>query len=272
MPIKRFVLHGTLAAFALLSLRPLHGQFPPANIETSIQISGHFTDVAKYLKPWETNFYYFTALTVPDGWSLSVTNVDNSKDWGWLRSDGTNIYSLVTDVGDLPAGGANAYRIYGYVYPGEYAFPESPDSVDTFPPWVAFHLSPQMIQHFQHDGIIQMPCPWANARYSVLDYGCKWIVETSEDDQVVRSINIVRDTNLDLKTGEDEFRRTDLDYPFDLSTRNDLRMMLRVRKGIPNGFTNFSYECSSVYNTNNVLIPENVQVLTFWPDFKIQTA
>lgn len=75
-----------------------------------------------------------------------------------MRYDGTNIYVLITDAGNLPPGYTN--NIYGYVDHGRFYLPEDQDSVHLFLPWMAFHLLPQMIQDSEHNGVIEMPWPW----------------------------------------------------------------------------------------------------------------
>ena len=109
-----------------------------------------------------------------------------------------------------------------------------------FSPWIAFHLSPQMIQHsFEHNGVIDMPWPGGNPRSTPGCYGCKWILESSESGQIIQRIDLVRDSALDLKTAEDELRRATLDYPFTISGRDYRDFILdqvKYRKEVPNGF------------------------------------
>jgi hypothetical protein len=44
--------------------------------------------------------------------------------------------------------------------------------------------------------------------------------------------------------------------------------MLKIRKGIPNGFIEYSYECTEVCHTNNLAIPSAAQFIAFWPNYK----
>lgn len=187
-----------------------------------------------------------------------------------MRYDGTNIYALATYKGNQPPGYTNVFEVYGYVFPGQFYAPEVQDSVHLFLPWIAFHLSPQMVQHsFEHNGVIEMPWPWGNPRFSPGGYGYKWILESSENDQVIQKIDIVRDSALDLKTKQDELCRTTLDYPFTLSDRNFLLLQLEYRKGVPDGFVRCSYECTEVFHTNELSIPSATQFIEFYPTFKI---
>jgi hypothetical protein len=243
-------------AFGIGSIHRASGQ-SFTNEEKNLQISGHYTEVFKHTSPWETNNFHFVALTASDGWSISATNDNNSRDWGLMRYDGTNIYTLITDVGDLPPGvKKNPFEVYGFVFPGQFYVPDNQDSTHLFLPWMAFHLTPQMIQHsFERNGVIEMPCPWGNSRYSLFDYGFKWVLKSFDDNRIIQQIDIVRDPALDLKTDEDELRRSIHDYPFEISSRNDVLEMLNLRKGIPNGFLQYSYECTEVYHTNDLSIP-----------------
>jgi hypothetical protein len=183
-----------------------------------------------------------------------------------MRYDETNIYTLVTDVGELPPNHTNAFEVYGYVYPGQFYVPEFQDSVHLFLPWLALHFSSQMIQDSsEHNGVIEMPWPWGNSRYSLSGYGYKWIIKSNENNQIIQQIDIVRDSTLDLKTEEDELRRSMLEYPFSISSRESILKMLQFRKDVPDGFVRCSYKCLEVLHTNGLSIPSAIQFAEFWP-------
>ncbi len=261
-----------LSVFGIFSLHPAFGQISFTNSGETLRISGHYSYIFINNRPGKTNILHFVALTASDGWSISATNDNNSKDWGQLRYDGANIYMLGTYMESRKTGRAGAFEVYGFVFPGQFYLPEAQDTVHLFLPWMAFHLSPQMIQHsFEHNGVIEMPWPWGSPRLSPGGYGHKWTLESSESGQIIQRIDVVRDPALDLKTAEDELRRATLDYPFAISGRDFRDFILdqvRLRKVIPNGFVSCSYECTETFHTNNLSIPSATQFIKFWPNFK----
>lgn len=189
-----------------------------------------------------------------------------------MRFDGANIYMLGTYVGNSPPGHVNAFEVYGYVFPGQFYVPEVQDSVHVFLPWMAFHLTPQMIQHsFEHNGVIEMPWPWGNSRFVVAGSGYKWMLKSSENDRIIQRIDIVRDSALDLKTEEEELHRAMLDYPFTISDRDEVLLQLQYSRSVPNGFVLYSYECTEIFHTNDLSIPSATRFTSFWPNFKTGT-
>lgn len=92
--------------------------------------------------------------------------------------------------------------------------------------------------------------------------------KTSENDQIIRRIDIVRDVALDLKTEEDELRRAALDYPFTIAERDEVLHQLRLRKNVPNDFVLYSYECSEMFHTNDLSIPSAAHFVHLYPNFK----
>ncbi len=258
-----------LSVFGIFSLHPAFGQISFTNSGETLRISGHY--IYKHATPEKTNNFHFVALTAPDGWSISATNDNNSKDWGLMRYDGTNIYMLGTYMGSRKTGRAGAFEVYGFVFPGQFYLQEAQDMVHLFSPWVAFHLSPQMIRHtFEHNGVIDMPWPGGSPRSTPGCYGCKWILDSSESGQIIQRIDLVRDSALDLKTAEEELRRATIDYPFTISGRDYRDFILdqvKYRKEVPNGFVCVSYECTDIFHTNNLSIPSATQFISFYPSF-----
>ena len=252
-------------AFGVFSSHPAFGQYSFTNAGQTLRISGHYSHVFRNNAPGVTNNFHFVALTASNGWSISATNDNNPKDWGLMRYDGTNIYALATYVGNSPPGHVNAFEVYGDVYPGQFYVPEVQDSVHLFLPWMAFHLTPQMIQHsFEHNGVIEMPWPWGNPRFVLAGAGYKWILKSSDSDQIIQRIDIVRDVALDLKTEEDELHRPILDYPFTIAGRDLVLQQLHLEKSVPNGFVCFSYECTEIFHTNDLSIPSTTRFTSFW--------
>jgi hypothetical protein len=259
-------------AFGMFSFHQLFGQDLVAD-GRELRISGHYSFIFKNGTPGYTNIFHFIALTAYDGWSISATNENNAKDWGLMRYDGTNIYTLISDVGFLHSGHTNKFEAYAYIYPGQFYVPALQDSVRLFFPWLVFHLSPHILQHsFEHNGIIEMPSPWGSSRYSLVDYGSKWMLKSSDDGQIIQRIDIIRDSELDLKTEEDELRRSMLDYPFLVSDREEVLKMLDFRKSIPNDFVRCSYECLETFHTNGLSIPSASQFAEFWPIMQAGTG
>ncbi len=265
-------------SFLFICLFLVFGKFgsPPAfgqsftNSGETLQISGHYSYIYRNNRPGITNNFHFIALTTSNGWSISATNDNNSKDWGLMRFDGTNIYTLITDVGNSPPGYTNKFEVYGYVYSGQFYLPEDQDSVHLFLPWMAFHLSPQMIQDsFEHNGVIEMPMPWGWSRFSLGSYGYKWIIKPPDSDRIIQRIDVVRDVTLDLKTEEDELRRAAVDYPFTIAERNEVLRQLQYRKNeVLNDFVLVSYQCTEIVHTNDISIPSATHFISFYPNFK----
>jgi hypothetical protein len=258
-------------AFGIFSLHPAFGQYSFTNEGETLQISGHYSHIFRNNAPGKTNNFHFVALTAADGWSISATNENNPKDWGLMRYDRTNIYTLETGVGSLPVGHVNVFEVYGYVYSGQFYVPETQNSVHLFLPWMAFYLSPQMIQHsFEHNSVVEMPWPWGNSRLVGSGYGYKWMLKSSDNDRIIRQIDIVRDSALDLKT-EEELHRPILDYPFTISGRDMVLQQLQYARSVPNGFVLCSYECIDTFHTNDLSLPAATRFTTFWPNFKTGT-
>jgi hypothetical protein len=249
-----------LCMLGMLSFQLSFGESSFANNGATLQASGRYVDIFSNGAPAKTNNYHFVALTAFNGWKISVTNANQPKEWGVMRYDGTNIYTLGTDA-------LNGYKIYGYVFPGEFYVPEAAlDSVKLFFPWMAFYLTPQMIKNFDRKGIIDIPPPWGK-RYSLRDYGFKWKTRYFQDDRIIQRIEAVRDSTLDLKTEEDELRRASINYAFEYSSREHRLEMLRSRKEIPDGFVRADYECENVYKTNNWIIPLTAKFAQYTPTF-----
>jgi prepilin-type N-terminal cleavage/methylation domain-containing protein len=258
-----------LSVFGIFSLHPAFGQISFTNSGETLRISGHYSDIFKNGTPGKTNNFHFVALTAPDGWSISATNDNNSKDWGLMRYDGTNIYTLATYVGNTVPGQVNAFEVYGDFFPGQIFVPEVQDSVHLFLTWMAFHLSPQMIQHsFEHNGVIEMLWPWGNSRSFLSGSGYKWIIKSSESGQIIQRIDIVRDSALDLKTVEDNLHSPMLDYPFTISDRDLVLEQMKFKKKVPDDFVDCSYECTEIFHTNDLSIPSATHFISFWPNSK----
>jgi hypothetical protein len=84
----------------------------------------------------------------------------------------------------------------------------------------------------------------------------------------VQRIEAVRDSTLDLKTTEQEFRRIGVNYPFEFSSHDRRLQMLKIRKEFPNGFLRAVYECDEVYKTNKWVVPSSAHFVEYWPNFK----
>ncbi len=226
--------------------------------ENTLQISGHYSYVFSNGAPAKTNDYDFIALTTPSGWEITATNVNQPREWGSIRYDGTNIY-------ELEANRLNGFKLYGYVYPGRFYVPYAADTPYLFFPWMVFHLTPEMLQQrSEPNGLITAPAPWG-ARFSLLDYGFRWEVHTFENGKLIQSIKVVRDQALDLKTKEAELRRASVDYPFSYSPLAHRLTTLEGRKFFPDGFVHAIYKCESVCHTNGWLIPFAASFDLYYP-------
>jgi len=254
--------------FNVACLLPAFGQISFTNAGETLQVLGSYSYIYKNGAPAETNNFHFVALTTSHRWSISVTNENNSKDWGMMRYDGTNIYTLGTELGNVPSPSVNRFEIYGYAYPGQFFMPQGQDSVHLFFPWMVFHLTPQVIQSFERNGVIEIP-PMYGARSSLLDYGYSWKISYL-DDSGIQHIDIVRDSTLDLKSEKDELRRATVDYPFSYSPLEHRLDMLNLRTNIPEGFIRATYECKDILKTNDCRIPSAASFALFWPNFKDQ--
>ncbi len=244
------------------------GQYSSLSPSEALRISGHYSRTARTGggRSMKTNDFDFVALTAANEWIISATNESQPRDWASMRYDGTNIYELGTFLGNGPLGDVNPYPAYGYVYPGPFFLPNMQDSVHIFLPWTAFHLTPQMIRRaYEHNGVIEMPWPWGNSRFSLAGYGFKWILNPDGEDTIIRRLDIVRDSALDLATSEDELRRPNLDYQFRISDRDAVLRWLSMRKTIPNNFLRFSYECVGTLHTNGLTIPSETHFTEYYP-------
>jgi hypothetical protein len=227
----------------------------------TISISGKYSYIFSNGAPPETNDYQFTAITSANGWNISMTNTSEPKEWGIIQSDGTNIYTLSTDS-------LNGYKTFGYAFLGPFYVPAAAqDSVRFFFPWMVFHLSPQMILDLERKGIVDLPAPWGS-RDSLINFGFSWKTTYSDGGRTIQRIEVVRDSALDLKSVEEELRRTNINYPFEFSSRERRLLTLQIRKDIPNGFVRAIYECNILYKTNDWVIPSAAHFTEYWPNFK----
>lgn len=248
-----------LAALELIHPHSMHGQVLLGNASEGLQIRGRYSHITRNGAPPKTNNYQFVAFFLPQEWEISVTNASNPKEFGVIRYDGTAIYTLSADS-------LNAYKIFGYVYSGEFYSPEAQDTPYFFFPWMVFNLTPEMLQAFNGKGLADIPAPWSK-RYSLLDFGFRWKTSLFEDGNIIQKIEAVRDTALDLKSQEDELHRTTLNYPFEYSSREHRLETLQLRKELPGGFVRAVYECSQVFKTNGCTIPSKAEFAQYYPNY-----
>jgi hypothetical protein len=208
-----------------------------------------------------TNRFNFVAITTQTGWGIFSTNADYPEDWGKMWYDGTNIYTLVTDARD-PLGRvkprfpeSNPDGIHGNVYPGEVFLKDENDTVRLYLPWVSFHLSPRLASLIWPNGNEDASLWGIRYANALSAYGYRYMATISDDGRIVQRISSVRDSRLDLKTDEMEFRREHLNYPFSEVIREGAVESLAVRKRVPDGFTNCVFECLDFLQTNGLSIP-----------------
>lgn len=229
--------------------------------EKAIQILGKYSYIYSNGAPPETNDYQFIAITSDSGWNISITNINNPKEWGVINSDGTNIFTLSTDS-------LNKFKTFGYVFRGPFYVPDDPqNSVIIFFPWMVFHLTPSMIRDSEKKGIIDKPAPWGK-HHSLIDFGFRWKTSFFEGGEAIQKIEAVRDKTLDLKNEEDELRRANINYPYNFSLRQQMLDSLQTRTNIPDGFVRAVYECNATCRTNGWVIPCSAQFALYWPNFK----
>lgn len=265
--VRRSIFVCLFLALEVFILHPTYGQGSITNEEKALRISGQYTHIFENGAPPRTNKYHFITITASNRWEMSITNANMPEDWEIMRYDGTHIYTFGTQVGDMPKGTTNTYKIYAYVYSGNFYVPEAQDSVHPFFPWMVFYLTPQMIRKYERNSVIDIPPPWGK-RYSLLDYGFKWKTRYAENDRIIQRIDVVRDSALDLKTDEDELRRASLNYPFNWSQQDHRLEALRSRKELPQGFVRATYECEDVQRTNDWLIPSTARFAEYWPNWR----
>ncbi len=225
-----------------------------------IWISGDYDYIFSNGAPPKTSTYHFVAVTASDGWSISITNSNNPKEWGLMQSDGVDIFTIGTDT-------LNNYKVFGYAYPGPIYIPAAPqNSVKFFFPWTVFHLSPRMILEKEKKGM-EMVGPWSS-RISLTSFGSKWETTYGEEGRIIKSLKVIRDSSLDLKTVDDELRRPGLVFPFEFGTRERRLEQLKRRKEFPDGFVKAVYECDKVFKTNGIIVPSAARFAAYWPDWK----
>ena len=238
----------------------LRAQVLESNGAGNITIEGRYWYIFSNGAPPETNEYSFVVAIAPNGWTISATNAAQTREWGMMQYDGTNIYTMGADS-------LNGYDLYGYVYPGRFFIPEAEETTHLFFPWMAFFLTPEMIQSRERNSSIDSPSPWGK-RFSLADYGFKWDTSFFEGGKIIRQINAVREPSLDLKSDEDEFRRPSINYAFEYSSLEHRKETLQMRKGVPEGFVRATFECQSLYRTNNITLPGAVTFVEYWPNFR----
>ncbi|HEX5219471.1 MAG TPA: hypothetical protein VFZ59_07875 [Verrucomicrobiae bacterium] len=248
-----------LAICAIFESCLAFGQRAPA--DRSIWISGSYSYIFSNGEPPKTTDYQFTAVTAANEWSISITNISQPREWGIMRSDGTNIYTLSTDT-------LNNFKVFGHAFFGPFYVPVNAiDSVRGFFPWMVFHLKPQMILDAERQGAADMPAPWGK-RHSLIDFGFRWETSYFEEGRIVQRIDVVRDSSLDLKTVEEELRRAGVNYPFEYSATERRLEALQIRKTIPNGFVRAIYECGALYKTNEWIVPSSARFAMYWPNYQ----
>ena len=173
--------HRTLISF-LLILGVFNSMNSLAKSETeALSISGHYIHVFSNGAPPKTNTFAFHALITANGFAISMTNVNQPKEWGTIQSDGTNIFTVSADL-------MNPGKTYGYAYPGLFFLPEGQNAPYFFFPWMFFGLKPEMTQHYDKGGMTDLPAPWGK-RYSLLDYGFQWNISYFSNQNVIQKIN-----------------------------------------------------------------------------------
>ncbi|MGH7980137.1 MAG: hypothetical protein ACREE6_12255, partial [Limisphaerales bacterium] len=226
-----------------------------------VRISGRYWHIFNNGGPSKTNAYNFVAIIGPSEWKIAATNTNDPKECGIIQYDGASIY--VVNRYSL-----NAYKFWGYVYPGQFYIPEGADDPPVlFFPWMVFCLKPDMLEKFEHNGCLDPPAPWGK-RYSLLDFGFKWVVTDFDSNNLIKRIDAVRDSTLDLNSRESEMRRASLNYPFEYSARDHRLETLRARQSTPDGFVRATYRCEDLYRTNNLAIPSVATFSEYMRDFK----
>jgi hypothetical protein len=248
----------------------LHGQVSyPSYLESAgVRVAGHYT----YLQAKRTNLFFFTASAFHGYWHIAATNVSNPMDWAEAQYDGSSISVFTTHRGQLGASSEPKFEVFGYVYPGDMYLPHVQDSAHIFFPWLAFCVSPDALTRTERNGMIELPWPWGNSRYSLACYGYKWVIEFTRSGRVVEKVDVVRDSKLDLESEEAEVRRPTLEYPFSLAARQDLVSMLQLRKEVPDGFLRCAYRCTELYHTNGLVIPAAAEFNEYYPNVKAGTV
>jgi len=257
---SKTIVTGLASLIVLLPFALLRSQVVPSNIHSNIAINGHYAHIFSNGAAPETNNYSFNVSITPNGWSMSVTNVSQSKEWGIMQCDGTNIYTIT-------AVSWNGDKVYGYVYPGQFFVPEAEDAPHLFFPWMVFFLTPEMVRNRENDSLVDTPAPWGK-RFSLNDYGFKWETSYFEKEKTIQEIKAVRDPSLDFKSEEDEFRRPSINYAFEYSSIDHRRETLQARKGVPAGFVRAVFECQQIYHTNDLLVPSAATFYEYWPNFQ----
>jgi len=244
----------------ILNFEPAYGQYSFGQQGEPVKIEGTYLYIRDNGAPRTTNTYRFEAVATGSEWQIAVTNANEPREWSIVRSDGVDIRTIGTD-------GANSYKPFGYAFAGQRFLPDGAlDGVKPFFPWMALHLTPQMIKEIQANPR-DMAAPWGQ-RHNVVDYGLKWNVAYSADENAIERIDAVRDSSLDLKTQEEELRRTAVNYPFESFQREHRLNSLERRAEIPNGFVRATYECKAVIETNGWVIPTEASFASYWPNFQ----
>ena len=190
----------------------------------------------------------FVAIISGNTWKICATNLDN-KTTGQLWYNGENTYTLNT----VSYGEPRSNAVVATVSPSPFYLAGAADYLDISVPWLTYGLSPNTII-LSKKGVLDIPLPWLTPRYRPEAYGYKWIITPTSDGWFLDKCVVVRDVSLDLDEKE-EFLRPELVYPDTLENLNRYKLILGLRKAIPDGFIEARYECTEWYRTNNISIP-----------------
>lgn len=289
---KRFdKLNWSLRALTLLGIVSLTSGVG-AGLHPAIEVSGSYRGVALDPisgKPRHQDMRSveaaFRVLLIGDAWLIAATNlneiVDPAIDFciskhsvGQVWCNGTNTFTLQPDHrvrGDYLTNLATVAPTRFYT--ASYA----PDFIGMSLPWLTYCLAPSAIPR-EKSGVVALPLPWAQARFSQLAYGYKWIIDATEDGRFVKDLSVVRDHSLDL-SDSDSLLRPSFVYPDSLASYERNLLQLAVIRGIPDGWLQSSFRVTEWHQTNGISVPTrsefteyyfNPQIENLYPVYKAE--
>jgi hypothetical protein len=206
----------------------------------------------------------FAVVLDGQAWSIVATNNADPADWDMLVFDVTNTicfsptnrvrWRSLPKLKDMMF--VSISRDYDELVQSD---------IKIYIPWITYGLCPTNVSRNQA-GLIDLPPPWMLPRRNLGAFGYKWLIEPASNGRFVDRCAVVRDSALDCQNSRDEFLRPSFDSPVDLDRFQEEEEALRMRKQVPDGFTNCNFTCTKYTNVAGISIPMEATVINFRPD------
>ena len=202
----------------------------------------------------------FTVLLSKSEWLISATNLDDSLLFCQIWSDGTNTFTL----NPVPSPDQHNNAIVATASASQYYLSSNDDYLHISLCWLVYGLCPGTVSS-NKSGLVDIPLPWRNPRFTPEAYGYKWTIRPSNDGRFAADCVVTRDKSLDLPDKQ-EFLRPELVYPTSIAMRNKYEMYKGRRLWVTNGFVVARYSCTNWYLTNGWSVPKASTANFYWAD------